>query len=106
MRLVLLNMLKPSSDFYWPFQGCAFFVDGFVIYILVSLYYSVLPVPCNLVITCGERANLLSLLCVMLPSVVFSLSHMVSSQVWYLIVSIPDPCLFTTKYPCTDLFLT
>ena len=31
------------------------------------LYYTVLSVPCSLVVTCLERADLLALLCVMFP---------------------------------------
>ena len=33
----------------------------------VCLYYTVLSVPCILVITCWKRADLLALLCVMFP---------------------------------------
>ena len=43
----------------------------------VCLYYTVLSVPCSLVITYWERADLLALLCVMFPRVL-SLSHTVS----------------------------
>ena len=39
--------------------------------------HAVLSVPCSLVITCWERADLLALLCVMF-SYVLSLSHTVS----------------------------
>ena len=40
----------------------------------VCLYYTVLSVPSSLVITCGERSDLLALLCVMFPCDL-SLSH-------------------------------
>ena len=41
------------------------------------LYYTIVSVPCSLVITCWERADLLALLCMMFPYVL-SLSQMVS----------------------------
>ena len=44
------------------------------------------------VITCWERADLSALLCVMFPYVFVTFQYGVSGQVWYLIVSIPDPC--------------
>ena len=47
----------------------------------VCVYYAVVSVPCSLVKTCWERVDLLALVCD------------VSSQVWYLIASIPDLCL-------------
>ena len=55
-----------------------------------------LSVPCSLVVTCWERANLLALLYVMF-SCVLSLSHTVS-WVRYLIVSIPDLCILPYFY--------
>ena len=42
----------------------------------VCLYYTVLSVPCSLMITSWKRADLLALLCVMFPCVL-SLFHMV-----------------------------
>ena len=59
----------------------------------ICLYYTVLPVPCSLVITCWERVDLLALLCVIFPCVFATFPYGVSGQVWYLIVSIPDYCL-------------
>ena len=35
----------------------------------ICLYYAVSSIPCSLVITCGERADLLAVLCVMFPCV-------------------------------------
>ena len=40
-------------------------------------YYNVTSVPCSLVVTCGEMADLLAFLCVMFPCVL-PLFHMVS----------------------------
>ena len=59
----------------------------------VCLYYTVLSVPCSLVSTCLERADLLSFLCVMFSCVYVTFPYGVSGQVWYLIVAIPDLCL-------------
>ena len=59
----------------------------------VCFYYTVLSVPCSLVITCWERADLFGLLCVMLPCVFPTFPHGVSGKMWYLILSIPDLCL-------------
>ena len=42
---------------------------------------------------CWGKAYLLALLCVMFSCVVVTLPCGVLGQVWYLIVSIPDPCL-------------
>ena len=44
----------------------------------VCIYFIVLSVPCSIVLTCWERADLLSLMCVMFPCVFVLLSHMVS----------------------------
>ena len=45
------------------------------------------------VITCCERTDLLTLLCVMFACVFANLPYGVSGQVWYLIDSISDLCL-------------
>ena len=68
-------------------------MDHFVIW--VCFCYTVLSVPCRLVITCCERADLLALLCVMFSCVFVTLPYGVPGQVWYLILSIPDLCLFS-----------
>ena len=48
-------------------------------------------VHCCLVVTCRERADLLALVCdVYCDFVTFPFG--ILGQVWYLIVSIPDPC--------------
>ena len=41
-----------------------------------------------------EKADLLALLCVMFPCVFVTFPYDASGQVWYLIVSIPDLCIF------------
>ena len=48
-------------------------------------------VHCCLVVTCRERADLLALVCdVYCDFVTFPFGFL--GQVWYLILSIPDPC--------------
>ena len=59
----------------------------------ICLYYAVVSVPCSLVNTCWERADLLALLRVMFSYGFVTLSYGVSFQVCHLIVSIPDLCL-------------
>ena len=52
--------------------------------------YTILFVPCSLVITCCELAALLALLCVVFSCVFFiTFPYGVPGQVWCLIVSIP-----------------
>ena len=58
----------------------------------VFVCHTVLFVPCSLVVTCWERADLLDLLYVMFSCVFVTFPYGVLSQVWYLIVLIPDLC--------------
>ena len=53
---------------------------------------TVFSIPCSLVVTCLERADLMVLLCVMFFCVFVTFIYGVLSQVWYWIVSIPDLC--------------
>ena len=63
----------------------------------VCLCYAVMSVPCSLVITCWESADLLALLCVMDVSCIFvTVSYGVPGQVWYMIVSIQIFVFFIT----------
>ena len=72
MRLVPFNMFKPSSDFFLlTIPRWCFFVDPFC----YNVSYAVVSVYCSLMITCGERDDLLALLCVVFFCVL-SLSHM------------------------------
>ena len=81
VRLVPLNMFKPSSIFFLlTVQRRCFFCGSFVLFMFhVCLYYAVLSVPCSLVLTCWGRAGLSchSLVCDVF-FVVLSLSHMVT----------------------------
>ena len=63
-------------------------------FICVSCH-AVLSVPCSLVVTCWEMANLLALLHVMFTCVFVTYSYVVLGQVWYLIVWIPDLCILS-----------
>ena len=49
---------------------------------------------CSLVVTCWERAGLLAFLYLMFSCVLVTFPFVVLCQVWYLIVWIPDLCLF------------
>ena len=61
--------------------------------------HAAMSVHCNLVVTCWER-TLLALLYVMFSCVFVTFHRGVLGQVspWYLIVLIPDLCLFLTLY--------
>ena len=61
--------------------------------------HTVLSVPCSLVVTCWERADLLALLYLMLSCVFVTFPYGALGQVWYLIVSIPDICLLPYVLP-------
>ena len=67
MMFVPSNMFKPSSEkIYLPFQGGASFVDPFLFFVFfMFVCHTVSYVPCSLVVTCWERADL-TLLYVML----------------------------------------
>ena len=65
----------------------------FVCFVFVC--HTVLSVPCNLVVTCWERADLLVLLYVMFSCIFVTFRYGVLGQVWYWIVSIPNLCLLS-----------
>ena len=65
----------------------------FIIY--VSCLSSFLSVHCSFVVTCWERASLITLLCVMIYCVFVTYPRGVLDQAWYLIVLIPDLCIIT-----------
>ena len=64
-----------------------------ILFCVYRVQYTGLSVPVNLVITCWERADHLTLLCLVFPCVFVIFLYGVSDQVWYLILSIPDFCL-------------
>ena len=59
----------------------------------ICLYYTVLGVPCSLVITCWGRSDLFALLCVVFPCPFVTLPYGVSGPKWCLIVLSLDLCL-------------
>ena len=106
MVLTILLVRKSSQESYFrekikPSQngktalsltdvGRVFLTCQACLLICICLCNIVLPVSCNLVVTCWERAELLALLYVLLRFVTFT--YGVLDQAWYLIVSIPDLC--------------
>ena len=80
-RPISLGHLSRKCDIY-----CSYLCFVFVC-------HTVLFVPCSLVDACWERADLLTLLYVMLYCVFVTLPYGNLGKVWYLIVSIPDLCL-------------
>ena len=63
VKLVPLNMLKPPVIFTdRSMAGLLLWILLVIFMLRVCLCYTVLSVPCSLVITCWERANLLALL--------------------------------------------
>ena len=73
-------------------------IEHFCYLCLVLVAFSCRPVHCNLVVTCWERTELLTLLCVMFYCVFVTFPCGVLDQVWCLIVSIPDLCLLSYFY--------
>ena len=87
VRLVLLNMFKPPSDFFTIFpRWCFFFVSCLSLFccIVCSLQ------PCDHLL---GRADPLALLSVMLSCVFDTFPYGVPGHVWYLIVSILNLCI-------------
>ena len=68
-------------------------MDPFFYLWFMFVCHTVLSVPCSLVITCWERADLLAFLYLMFSCVFVTFPYSVLGQVWYLIVLIPDLCL-------------
>ena len=89
------HVFKPSSNFITHCSKWMLLFGYFLLFMFhVYLCYAVLSVPCSIVITCWERADLLALLCVMFSCVFVTFSYGVPCQMWYFIVLIPDLCLF------------
>ena len=92
VRLVSSNMFKPASNFL--IDRCK---AGFLLWVLfcyksvlsVCLCHTVMSVPCSLVVTCCEMADLWALLCMMFSCVFGTFLNGILGQVLYLIVSIP-----------------
>ena len=91
VRLVPSNMFKPSSNFLTDRSKAVLLL--LIFFVICVSYHTVLPVHGNLVITCWERADLLTLLYVMFSCVFITFPDGVLGQVWYMIVWVPDLCL-------------
>ena len=77
--MALFDMCKPSSNFTDRSNAVLLLWIFFVIYVYVCLYNTFLSVPCSLVSTCWEMADLLAVLCVcVLFPCVFVITHVVS----------------------------
>ena len=75
-----------------------FFCGSFLLFMFhVCLFHTVSGVPCCLVMTYRERAELLALLCVIFPCVFITFPFGVSGKMWYRIVSVPDLCNHNIK---------
>ena len=102
-----LNRFKPSSKiFLLTVQRRCFFCGSFMLFLSCFVMLSCTSVCWCLVVTCWERADLLTLVCdVKLWRCHFPIG--ILGQVWCLIVSIPDLCpLFYVVYilqPCDHL---
>ena len=79
------DMFKPSS-----FKAVLLLWILFVIYDSCLSCYTILSVPCSLVVAFCERADLLTLLWVMFACVFVTFQYGAPGQVWYSIVSIAD----------------
>ena len=73
MRLVPLNVFKPSSNFFTKYSKAVLLLWIIFVICLLSFHFclchTVLSVHCSLVITFKERVDLLALLYVMLSCV-------------------------------------
>ena len=63
-------------------------MDPFCYLFRVCLCHTVVSVPCSLVVTCWERADLLALLSVIFSCVFYTFPFGVLGQVCYLMLSI------------------
>ena len=91
MLLVPLNTLKPSSYFLaGRSKGVLLLWILFCYLCFVFSCHTLLSVLCSLVVTCCERADLLSLLHVMFSCVFITFPNDALDQLWYLIMLIPD----------------
>ena len=89
---------KPSSNYITDCsKGVLLFRILLLFVFRVCLCRAILSVPCSLVVTCGEIAELLALLYMMF-CVFVGFPCCVLVKVWYLIISIPDLCLLLTFY--------
>ena len=98
VRLVPSKMFKPLSIFTDQPKVVLLLYILFCYLCFMFACNTVLFVPCSLVVTCWERADLLVLLYVLFSCVFVTFPYSILGQVWYLIVSIPDICLLPYFY--------
>ena len=103
----LLNLLKLYSNKFAIPRRCFFFASFLLLVFYGCLYYTVLSVPCRIVIICWESSYLSALWGGMFSCVFVTFLHGVSGQVWYATVSIHDlfalysvETLFIISRPC------
>ena len=83
-----LSNCMPGAIFKLGFCG------SFLLF-MFHVCHAFLSVHCSLMVTCWEKAYLFALLCMMFYCVFVTFPCRVWGQVWNLIVSISDLCLFT-----------
>ena len=91
-----ITMLITVFYFYWPFQDGTSFLDHLCYLWLVFVMLSRLFIAA-LWSRVGEKAELLAPICDVYSDFV-TFSFWILGQVWYLIVSIPDPCCVSYFY--------
>ena len=88
------GLSPPVKCFYWPFQGSKYFFCWSFVLFISCVCHALASVHCWLVVT-FEGKGLTSWLFI----VILLLSHFcILGQVWYLIVSISDPCCLSYFY--------
>ena len=89
---VPLNVFKPSDDFLLTVPRRCFFCGSNLLFKThVCLYYAVLSVPCSIVVTCWEKAELLVLLCVLFSCNFVTFLYMVSVVLHMGVATIYEP---------------
>ena len=89
---VQLKMLKTTNIFLLSIlRWCIFWGILFLLFMCyICLYYVVLSIHCNIMITCCERADLLVHLCVVFSYAFVTFPYGVPGHVWNLIVLITN----------------
>ena len=78
LTLDVVSLIKQGASPVDPF--C------YLCFMFVFVILSCLLIPCSLVITCWDRADLLALLCVVFSCLFVTFPYGVPGQLWYLIV--------------------
>ena len=94
---VLWNRFKPSSKIFLLTVPRRFFFCGSFVLFKSCVCHAFASIHCRLVVTWRERSDLATLVCDVYCDFVIS-PFGILGQVWYLIVSIPDPCCLSNFY--------